>query len=294
MLAYSVTLTRQMTKNLRYPVYVSDKEDGIRCLLGCRDGKLQPFSRKLKVIPNLYIREWAENEGIAGLDGELVIPGKTFHEIQSYVMSEITMIQQPFEFRVFDHYWINWDKGFQSRLQLLQNKINMYAPKNVVVLPQTEIGNEDELWVWFRQTIEAGKEGLIVRSLHGPYKQGRSTMREQFMLKMKHYEEGEAIIIGFEPEYENQNEQTKDETGAAKRSSHQANRHARERLGSLVCKDCKTEEIFCIGSGFDHSQKAEIWNARPQYLGTTVTYKWQVHGTLNKPRTPIFKGIRLD
>lgn len=294
MLACSQTLTRQMTKNLRYPVYVSDKEDGIRCLLGCRDGKIQPFSRKLKIIPNLHIREWAENDGIAGLDGELVIPGKTFHEIQSYVMTEIIMTQQPFEFRVFDHYWINWDKGFQSRLQLLQNKINIYEPKNVKVLPQTMAHSEEVLWEYFRDALERGVEGLIVRSPHGPYKQGRSTLREQFMLKMKHYEEGEAIIIGFEPEYENQNEQTKDETGAAKRSSHQANRKVRERLGALVVADQTTEEQFRIGSGFSHDFKKEIWDNRDFFMGKTVTYKWQVHGTLNKPRTPIFKGIRLD
>lgn len=294
MLACSQTLTRQMTKNLCYPVLVSDKEDGIRCILGCQNGKLQPFSRKLKVIPNLHIREWAENEGIAGLDGELVIPGKTFHEIQSYVMTEITMTQQPFEFCVFDHYWHNWDKSFSYRLQLLQNKINMYFPKQTVVLQQTRIGSEVNLWDWFHYRLREGKEGLIVRSPHGPYKQGRSTMREQFMLKMKHYEEGEAIIIGFEPEYENQNEQTRDETGAAKRSSHQANLQARERLGALVVKDQSTDQSFRIGSGFDHAYKEEIWNNRDFFMGKTVTYKWQVHGTKDKPRTPIFKGIRWD
>ena len=71
-------------ENLKYPVLVSPKLDGIRCLIV--DGKA--LSRSFKPIPNLFIQSLLSKQEFNGLDGELVLEGKTFNETQSIVMSE--------------------------------------------------------------------------------------------------------------------------------------------------------------------------------------------------------------
>lgn len=65
-------------EKLKYPVLVSPKIDGIRCLNV--DG--QALTRSLKPQPNRTIRALASNPAFVGLDGELVIPGETFRNLR--------------------------------------------------------------------------------------------------------------------------------------------------------------------------------------------------------------------
>jgi DNA ligase-1 len=72
-------------ENLKYPVLVSPKLDGIRCLIV--DGKA--LSRSFKPIPNLFIQSLLSKQEFNGLDGELVLEGKTFNETQSIVCLKV-------------------------------------------------------------------------------------------------------------------------------------------------------------------------------------------------------------
>ena len=61
--------------NLQYPVYVTPKLDGIRCLF--KDGVA--LSRTLKPIPNKSIQVWAKQYAkvLEGMDGELIVGPST-------------------------------------------------------------------------------------------------------------------------------------------------------------------------------------------------------------------------
>lgn len=294
MLACSLNLTVDMLDQITYPKYVTPKIDGIRCLLLCKPeygrAGCSPMSRKLKLIPNCHVQAWAELEGYAGLDGELVIRGKTFHETQSWVMTGYNL-PQDFIFYAFDHVGFP-ERSYLQRLQVA-NSVALYSPKRIVILKPQYISSPSELQARYELEISRGGEGLIVRDGQAPYKQNRATWREQSMLKMKQFEDAEATVIGFEPEYANDNPSTIDNTGLAKRSSHKANLNPLRRLGKLLVRDSKGRE-FSIGSGFDHALKNEIWEHRSKYLGCQVTYKSQSHGEKDLPRCPIFKGFRYD
>lgn len=298
MLACSDCLQLEDLPKLRYPKWVSDKLDGIRCRTGLvpdqsyPSGTIVGLSRTLKVLPNVHLQTALARTAV-GFDGEIIIPGCTFHEIQSKVMTEITL---PFDFQfwLFDHTPGRKGESFLQRMQRLRNRFNMYATDRMHILKQTKVNNAEELQEQFELAIRAGNEGLIVRDPASPWKEGRSTMREEWMLKMKQFADAEAVIVDYEEEMENNNPKTKNELGYSKRSSHIANKTGKGRLGALVVRDIKTEELFLIGSGFDVAMRVWIWERRRKLKGRIITYKSHVFGVKDKPRTPIFKGFRND
>lgn len=146
----------------------------------------------------------------------------------------------------------------------------------------------------FKAAINKGLEGIIIRN-DGPYKQGRSTRKQGYMLKMKEFEDFEAKIIGYREKMHNENPQTKDETGYAKRSSHKANKSHTGLLGALHVVDKRGRKFWIsAASGHTQSQLIDMWAVRKELLGQIATGKSQVQGEKDLPRSPILKGIRKD
>jgi DNA ligase-1 len=125
-----------------------------------------------------------------------------------------------------------------------------------------------------------------------PYKCGRSTLREGWLLKLKRFIDEEAEVVGFEEEMQNNNEKTRDAFGLSERSSHQDNKTGKERLGSFVVKNPRGE--FKVGTGFTASQRQSFWERRDSLIGKVVTVKFFPIGIKDLPRHPVFKGFRND
>lgn len=266
---------------VKYPVYATPKLDGIRCLV--IDGKV--LSRKFKEIPNKFIRDHLKDMQ-GNYDGEIICPGKTFNEIQSLVMREDG--EPDFVYIVFDV--ISTELGYLDRMKLLTE----LDYERCVSLTPVKIENEHELQLIEVRYVDDLYEGVMIRTGDSPYKQGRSTEREGYLLKIKRFEDHEAIVIGFEEKMKNNNEATVDELGHTKRSSHKENLIAANTLGALIVRDIKTNVEFSIGSGFDDKLKKEIWDNKDDYINNIVTYKCQPFGAKDKPRFPVFKGFRDD
>lgn len=270
---------------LNYPVIVSPKLDGIRCLI--INGKA--VSRKLKPIPNHHIRNLLEQHCPDGFDGEIIVPFASFNEIQSQVMTEEGTPE--FEYWVFD--WYQPNLPYIDRLNNLNlRQVDAELPNFVKILDQGVAADESEIKQFEEIALSRGFEGLMIRSLDGPYKFGRSTAREGYLLKLKRFKDAEAVVIGFEEKLHNANEATVDELGYTKRSSHKANLTPAGTLGTLLVKDMNSNWQFGIGTGFDDALRAEIWNNQAKYLGKIVTYRYQEVGMLERPRFPSFKGFR--
>ena len=131
-----------------------------------------------------------------------------------------------------------------------------------------------------------------MRAGNSPYKFGRSTFKEHYLLELKTFLDAEAEVVGFVPLYENQNEPTRDALGHQVRSSKLSNLIAKPKLGAITVR--MEELTFNIGSGFTDVERYNIWANQSYYLGRQVTFKYQPHGTKENPRCPIFKGFRLD
>lgn len=266
---------------LQYPLMATPKLDGIRCVIV--NG--QPLTRKLKPIPNKHVAAMLKTLP-DGLDGELMCFGKTFNETQSLLMSEEGT--PDFTYCVFDYIK---DDTYVGRINVLRH---LTLPNWVkLVLPIT-VDNEQQLLALEEKILAASYEGVMLRAPSGPYKFGRSTLKEGYLLKLKRFKDSEAEIVGFEEKMKNNNLATKDELGYTKRSSHKANKVPTGTLGKLIVQDINSGVLFSIGTGFDDKLRKLIWKNKKKYKGKIVNYVYQDIGMKDKPRFPSFRGFRHD
>lgn len=271
-------------KQLTFPLLASPKLDGIRCVI--LNGKA--VTRNLKPIPNDFIRNFLESyPELDGLDGEIMIDGD-FNSVQSAVMSSDG--EPDFYYAVFD-YHNDCGLPYSTRLMKLSLIVAELKNKRVRELPQVVVNNDKEVTEIELEVLADGYEGLMLRNLHGTYKFGRSTMRDQKLMKLKRFEDDEATIVDMEPLYENQNTPTTNALGRTERSSHQENLVAQSMMGALNVK-LKNGKEFSIGTGFDHETRKDLWMRKKQLIGKQVKFKYQELSADGIPRFPVFLGMR--
>jgi len=274
-------------ESLAFPVLATPKLDGIRCLVV--DG--QALSRKFLPIPNHYVRRTIEAACPNGFDGEIMCPGKTFNETQSLIMSEEG--EPDFNYWVFDYVQYDIRDPYSARVEDLREWMTPARDMSkIVCLLPVKLHDLDSLKQYEIQSVLDGYEGIMVRDSDSPYKGGRSTLKEGYLLKIKRFEDSEAEVLGFEERMKNNNTLQADELGHAKRSSHKEGLEPSGTLGSLLVRDVVTGIEFSIGTGFDDVTRKEIWDNRDAYLGRLATYRYQPAGMKEKPRFPSFKGFR--
>lgn len=274
---------------INYPVYASFKLDGIRCLI--TGGKV--LSRKLKQIPNKYIRSILENIPI-GLDGELMVQG-TFNDVDSAVMS--IEGKPDFRYFVFDRLPGTGNIPFSVRYKQLKTDYcqeYLGLAKNFIeIVEQKLCNNASEVQSYYNLAIAAGWEGLILRDPNSPYKEGRSTLKQGWMLKVKPVNDTEATVYGKTELLHNENMPEINNVGNTERNKQQAGMVGGETLGALLGLD-KNGRPVKVGSGFTAAQRQEIWDNFEKYKGKQFTFKYQDLTPDGAYRFPVFKGWRND
>lgn len=292
-------------EKLRYPIYATPKVDGVRCIN--KGGEM--FSRTLKKFPSLWINEMAGKARemgylLNGLDGELIVStngvfnsgadrdetGSTLpNRTTSALMTHGSM--EGLRWYLFD----TQEEPHQTYEHRYLRLMSMQLPYWVYVLNAHRcMGPDDVLYYERHYVLERGYEGLVLRDPHAPYKFGRSTLREQGLVRYTTWETSEAEILDLEEEMENRNELLVNEQGFNKRSSHQENKVPKGRMGSLLVRDLKTGVEFNIGTGFDHALRQEMWDKRSEMVGRIVTYRFKPAGAKDKPRFPAFRMLRSN
>ena len=132
-----------------------------------------------------------------------------------------------------------------------------------------------------------------MRDPNGLYKQGRSTLKQGWLLKVKRFLDAEAVVVGLVEKMHNNNEATLDERGYTKRSSHKENKVLANTLGALTVYSGEFGE-FDIGTGLDDNLRQLIWNNKGDYVGKLVKFKYFPIGIKDKPRLPVFLGFRHE
>lgn len=269
-------------------VFCSPKLDGIRCL-GMNGVAM---SRSMKPIPNLAVQALFANGDFDGFDGELIVGDPTAPDAYRKTSSAVMSIHGTpnVTYHVFDC----WDSqhGYQYRLNLLAERLDERGINRELVqyVKQTFIVNQLQLLDYESKHLELGYEGVMIRSVVGPYKQGRSTVNEGFLLKLKRFTDDEFEIIGFEERMQNTNAATTNELGRTSRSSAKAGLVGRGDLGAIVLKH--PAGTFTCGTGFTDEDRRQIWDNQQGYLGKLAKIKHFASGAKTMPRFPVWLGLR--
>lgn len=272
---------------IKYPVYASPKLDGIRASIV--DGKA--LSRTLKDIPNHHIRTLLSRTEFNGFDGELIIGRPNAKDCYTQSVSGVMRHEGTPEFTyfVFDDF-SHPNATYQYRLDQLVSDYRLW-PKYIQLLPQQVVNNEAEMLTFEAECVVFGYEGIILRAMDAPYKFGRSTVKEGYLLKCKRFSDAEAEIVGFDEEMFNGNEAETNELGRTKRSTARAGLSGKGTLGALRVRSPEGIE-FSIGTGLTAAQRQDYWDRRDALLGQTVKYKYFAVGVKTAPRHPVFLGFR--
>jgi len=272
---------------INFPCIASPKLDGIRCLkLGGN-----AVARSLKPMPNAFVRETLARLLPEGIDGE-ILAGDTFQATTSGLMSREG--EPDFTFWAFDIVTKNLERPYVKRLMDLERAVNRVQHKRVRMVPVTLCKTAEDLEAFEEKCLKEGFEGVIVRDPYGPYKNGRSTKRQGWMLKIKRFVDSEALIEGFLEMMHNENEAEISELGYTKRSSAKAGKVPADTLGKFEAKDIHSGIQFRIGTGkgLTLELRKHIWDNRETYLGKIVKYRYQAIGVKEAPRIPVFLGFR--
>ncbi len=281
---------------LTYPLIASPKLDGIRCTI--QDGVV--LSRNLKPIPSDLVQQMFGIEDLEGIDGELVYGDPTAEDCFNKTTSAVMRKDFPDLFVGESLVLYVFDK--LSELPCLNQMVFTdrladahqitCATNQTLLVPHHIIQGHEELAEYEAHHLDLGYEGVMVRSQDGPYKHGRSTVNQGYLLKIKQFVDNEAEVIGYEEQMHNNNEATKDELGHTKRSHEKAGMVPTGVLGALRVRDVTTGVEFNVGSGFKAEERAALWADKESLIGKFITYKSFPIGVLNKPRFPVYKGFR--
>lgn len=285
LLAYTV----KDAEALRYPVLVSPKLDGIRCVIH----NDQPVSRTLKPIPNQFIQ--SELGFYPPFDGELMVGDPldpaAFNKSTSGIMSRDG--EPDFTYWVFDYVEAAfWHMSFETRLMMAKETIKHWPRAKLV--PHTQADNAEELMRLEAHYVGLGYEGVMVRVPWGTYKFGRSTESQGLLGKVKRFEDTEGTIVGYEELMRNENEATINNLGYQERSTAQAGQIPGGTLGALVVSHPDWEDTFGIGTGFTADERFTLWQIRDTLTGQSVKFKHQPAGAKDRPRFPSYLGLRKD
>lgn len=269
---------------VRFPKSATPKIDGFRLLLG-----RTAMTSRLARFPNTFVHKELKglvDDGII-LDGEIVVGKNRGPGVLQRTSSGVTSREgkPDFTFWVFDYFGEEpyWKR--QARASLLVKELD--HPR-IKFLRSTHIPGREELDVYLSEQLRRGYEGIYLRDPNGLYKQGKSTLIQQWGLKVKPFVDAEGIVIGYYEEQENTNEAERDATGKLKRSSAKSGKVAKGRLGGLILKVEGVEGEVRVGGGYTEKQRIQLWEIRDQLIGKRVRFKKQMIGEKDKPRHPNF------
>ena len=241
---------------------VSEKLDGIRMRYDIETNQCLTRNNKPINVPP----EWLSKLRKIGLpfDGELMSEEgfkATMEITRRTVNTDFDRWRQSVKFHVFDLVKKS-PVDFQGRIFEIQEKETNF-PDWIRLVKQMRITADMDLDFMLEFVSYDGAEGLMLRNTLLPYEFCRS----KGLLKMKQFQDEEAIILGYE--------------FGKGRHSH--------RVGKYVCQLLSNGKVFGCGSGFTDKEREN-----PLPNGTVITVKYFELTTDGIPRFPTFVCVRND
>lgn len=274
---------------LTFPYMASPKIDGIRALVA--NGKV--LSKSLKPIANEHVQRLFSGAEFHGLDGELIVPGHGEHTFRKTAEAVRRSHGEPnVQFHVFDCWSVQGNAldRYSEVMRRAHGAVDIYP------VPFKWVRNLEELEAVESQYLADGFEGVMLRSPGSPYKHGLATVNENYLLKLKRFEDGEARVVGWVEYQNNQNAPYTNELGYTVRSSSKAGKRPAGILGKFLVEAINGHykgKTFEVGTGYTMAERADFWARREEIKGEILTFRHQKFtGGYDLPRIPTFQGFR--
>ena len=280
-------------------LWMQPKNDGMRTYIG---DNAVPQTRSGKEWKHKPLRAFAQSiPSLRGKDGE-VSPGhifdpNSFRDAMSSIRAEDGT--REFTFYLFDNVALDsyaYEHRFNNLMEWIAANGEWHEGDGFharVLMTETQkVESLEEVHRIAEEHIVFGWEGSMLRRPDRRYKFGRSTNLGGELIKLKRYEDAEAVVVGYEAWERNENEPTQSPLGRQVRSAHQENKVPIERLGALHVELLTDRSVkFKIGvmSGISHAERDRLWAVRDSLMGRICTFKHQGYsGGYDAPRTPVF------
>ena len=277
-------------------MWIMPKIDGVRALHF--NGAFQ--SRTLKPFPNTHLMafDW---HLLAGLDGELVKGSPTSGFSCRDTTSGTSTINGPraqdFTWHIFDcvdpkersaPYAVRYEQA-RSRVEMLKH----VAGFGLELVPYEIATSVEDVLRLHAQYVDQGYEGSILRDPQGLYKSGRATVSESAFLRLKDFIEEEAEVLEVIEGEVNNNVATINKLGYTERSSHKANKVGNGMMGSLRCRDLKTDQEIMVSAGRStHDERKKFLEHPELIVRKIIKYRAMPYGKKDLPRFATLQCIR--
>ena len=176
---FKVALAEKYEPGMVNPVgwYVSRKLDGVRCLIVVdEDGDVESYSRQGKLFDTLgVVEQEIKSLGLTNVvfDGEICMVDENGNESFQDVMKEIRKKDHTIQnamFKIFDCLSLTeflvgeGNQPLQNRLIHLLAFLSPHELKNISILQQEMIRNEEHLQEWVDKASDEGWEGVMIRN----------------------------------------------------------------------------------------------------------------------------------
>jgi ATP-dependent DNA ligase len=200
-------------------------------------------------------------------------------------------IPDSFFFHCFDCVSLdNLVMPLKDRINLIPKieKLQM-VKQELISIPENAQPLKDE----FKQRLDEGFEGLMIRGADKKYKFGRSTPTDGVGYKFKLYETHDAKILGVQ-------QATKVDKNAEKKINASGRSVTSKKLGDRVLIEqasgfeCIFEgQEFVVSLGLSDERCKEIWENKEKYIGEKCEFKAML-SVKDAPRSPGFLRMRWN
>ena len=235
---------------------VSEKLDGVRAIW---DGKTLRFRSGKEInAPRWFIEGLPKHP----LDGELWIARGAFERLSGIVRKDVPDDGEWRHVRYMIFELPGAPGTFRERAEAMRQIAREANVPWLREIEQFSVVDRNSLQKRFKEVVKAGGEGLMLHRADALYETGRSNT----LLKMKPWDDAEAVVIGHLP-------------GKGKYEG---------VTGALRLRTADGRE-FAVGTGFTDAQRQN-----PPALGTTVTYRYRDLTNSGLPRFASFLRVRQE
>lgn len=186
-------------EDVKFPVRLEPKLDGLRLIVMKREGTVTMFTRngtELNTLPKLAeIIERSDGDDYV-LDGEIM--GADWNESASVAMSRVNLKDEStLRYNVFDMVPISeWDaqestEPYSVRIENVTNQLALISHERVVQVEGTVVRSIKELWGEFKRCTGLGYEGVMLKDVGETYQ----FKRTKALRKLKPIMTFEGVIV---------------------------------------------------------------------------------------------------